>query len=573
MGAPLVDPAPGDCKAAVCDGAGQIALLDDPADLDDGVACTVDACEGGVASHIAEIKPCYDGPPSTQDVGLCVAGTQTCDVDLGDFGPCEGAVLPADEDCDAMHVDEDCDGVAEESGAACVCGDKFVSNDETCDDGNASDADACTNGCVAQAVEGRPAVGDSLVCTRLSGGRVKCWGAGGFLGLGDVANRGDQPGEMGANLPAVDLGVGVNATDVVAGEGHACARLEGGGVKCWGANFFGQLGSGNVQTRGDQPGEMGDALLPVDLGPGAVAVAVSVGRNSTCAALADGTLKCWGGNIYGQLGLGDTQSRGDQPGQMGANLPVVALGQGATAVGVVCGGSHTCALLEGGLTKCWGLNGTGQLGLGDTQRRGDQPGEMGDMLPFVQLGAGVKVVRLALGDAHSCAVLDDGRVKCWGANNLGQLGLGDTNSRGDQPGEMGDALPAVDLGAGQKAVDVAAGQGFSCTLLESGAVKCWGGNYGGSLGLGDTGVRGDQPGEMGDALPAVDLGAGRTALAIDANVLSVATACARLDDASLKCWGTNHNGKLGLGDINHRGDQPGEMGDALPTVKLFSDVW
>ncbi len=573
MGTPLDDPAPGDCKAAVCDGAGQIAVLDDPADLDDGVACTVDACEGGVPSHAAETKPCYDGPPGTQDVGVCIAGTQTCDIDLGDFGPCEGAVLPADEDCDAMHVDEDCDGVAEESGAACVCGDKFVSNEETCDDGNAVDSDACTNGCVVQAVEGRPAVGDVLVCTRLSGGRVKCWGAGWVLGLGDLANRGDQPGEMGANLPAVDLGVGVNATSAIAGEAHACALLEGGGVKCWGGNNGGQLGSGSTQTRGDQPGEMGDALPPVDLGPGAVAVGLGAGRYHTCAALADGTVKCWGEGKEGQLGLGDTQSRGDQPGEMGANLPVVALGQGLTAVGVVCGPYHTCALLEGGLLKCWGANASGNLGLGDTQKRGDQPGEMGDMLPLVQLGAGVKVVRLALGDSHGCALLDDGRVKCWGDNFVGQLGLGDTQSRGDQPGEMGDALPAVDLGAGQKAVDVAAGQQFSCALLESGAVKCWGVNYTGSLGLGDAVVRGDQPGEMGDALPAVDLGAGRTAVEIDANVYSSATACARLDDASLKCWGANHSGKLGLGDINHRGDQPGEMGDALPTVKLFSDVW
>lgn len=78
---------------------------------------------------------------------------------------------------------------------------------------------------------------------------------------------------------------------------------------------------------------------------------------------------------------------------------------------------------------------------------------------------------------------------------------------------------------------------------------------------------------MGDNLPIVDLGTGRTAVALDANVYSVATACARLDNTALKCWGAGLNGKLGLGDTQSRGDGPGEMGDALPTVKLFSAVW
>src|SRR5262249_38128690 len=146
------------------------------------------------------------------------------------------------------------------------------------------------------------------------------------------------------------------------------------------------------------------------------------------------------------------------------------------------GGLDTCALLADGRVKCWGWNDFGQLGLGDTQMRGDNPGEMGDNLPAVDLGAGKKAVALTGGDSHHCALLSDGSVKCWGRNLEGELGLGDTNNRGDNPGEMGDNLPAVDLGAGKTAVAIDAGGYCSCALLNDGSVKCWGGNFSGQLG-------------------------------------------------------------------------------------------
>ena len=107
-----------------------------------------------------------------------------------------------------------------------------------------------------------------------------------------------------------------------------------------------------------------------------------------------------------------------------------------------------------------------------------------------------------------------------------------------------------------------------CVLLDDGRVKCWGFNWEGQLGLGDTVNRGDQPGEIGDQLPAVDLGAGKTATALSA---SGSFTCVILDDGSAKCWGPNNQGQLGLGDKENRGDESNEMGDNLPTVKLFSD--
>jgi alpha-tubulin suppressor-like RCC1 family protein len=190
---------------------------------------------------------------------------------------------------------------------------------------------------------------------------------------------------MGANLPAIDLGPGRTATQITAGKSHTCARLDDGTVKCWGGTREGQLGLGDTQPRGNVPGEMGANLPAVDLGPGRTATQVAAGLNHTCARLDDGTLKCWGVGVWGQLGLGDKQSRGDGPGEMGASLLAVDLGPGRTATQVTAGESRTCVRLDDGTVKCWGENLLGQLGLGDTQTRGDGPGEMGASLPVVPL--------------------------------------------------------------------------------------------------------------------------------------------------------------------------------------------
>jgi alpha-tubulin suppressor-like RCC1 family protein len=254
---------------------------------------------------------------------------------------------------------------------------------------------------------------------------------------------------------------------------------------------------------------------------------------------------------------------------MGDSLPAIDLGTSRTAVAIAGGSNHTCAILDNASLKCWGLNSTGQLGLGDTADRGDNAGEMGDNLPAIDLGSGRSVVQVAPSSSpsfsHTCALLDNGSVKCWGYNSSGQLGLGDTVNRGDNAGEMGDNLPAVNLGAGRSAVSIAVGSIFSCALLDDGRVKCWGSNTNGYLGAGDTANRGDNADEMGDNLPAIDLGAGRTAVAIAAGPNH---ACAILDNASLKCWGFNSSGQLGQGDTNSRGDNVGEMGDNLPAVDL-----
>jgi hypothetical protein len=141
---------------------------------------------------------------------------------------------------------------------------------------------------------------------------------------------------------------------------------------------------------------------------------------------------------------------------------------------------------------------------------------------------------VAVGSKHSCALLSDHRVKCWGANDDGQLGYGDTRTRGQTPEEMGDALPAVALGTGRTAVAISASAAHTCALLDDGSVKCWG--EGSALGLPDAASRGIAPGQMGDALPALDLGVGRKAKMLAAGF---SASCALLDDASLRCWGTD----------------------------------
>jgi len=431
--------------------------------------------------------------------------------------------------------------------------------------GNSEDRFSGCETPVGKASWARVAAGALHTCAVLDDLGVRCWGYGlsGQLGLGDPFNRGDGPGEMGANLPAVDLGAGRTAVAISAGGQQSCALLDDGRLKCWGE----APGYGDSGLRGDEPGEMGDALPAIDLGTGRHAMAIDVGFQDICALLDNGSVKCWGSVV----GLGDSNDRGDEPGEMGDALPAIDLGTGRTALAVAAGELHACALLDDGSVKCWGWNLNGQLGVGTAplDTVGDEPGEMGDALAPVDLGAGHTAIAIAAAGQQSCAILDDRSVRCWGYSYAGQLGLGDNRSRGDQPGEMGDALPAVDLGAGHTAVALSLADFHSCAVLENRQVKCWGSATVGEIGQGDVETLGDEPGEMGDALPAVDLGAGR-------RVMSLASGyghnCAAFDDGTLRCWGWNQWGGLGLGDTENRGNGPNQMGGALPAVELAGTI-
>ena len=171
-------------------------------------------------------------------------------------------------------------------------------------------------------------------------------------------------------------------------------------------------------------------------------------------------------------------------------------------------------------------------------------------------GAPHRVSKLALGSSHSCALLTDGGIKCWGNAEYGRLGNGDTMNRGDGSGAMGDRLPRVNLG--RAAVDIALGYEHSCALLDDHTVKCWGSNNYGQLGVGDTSNRGESPSDMGDALPTVDFG-GRTAYRIMAGSQSyISCALLRGSDCDacrdeMVCWGRNQYNVLGTGDCMTEG--------------------
>lgn len=424
-----------------------------------------------------------------------------------------------------------------------------------------------SNAAVTIARPSKIAAGGSHVCALLTTGEVKCWGYNfyGQLGLGDTTNRGTNSSQMSSALAIVDLGAGRTATDIVAGENHTCALLDNNTVKCWGYNAFGQLGQGDTNNRGDAASEMGDSLSAIQLGTGRTATAITAGGNHTCAILDNATAKCWGKNTNGQLGLGDTTDRGTAGGQMGSSLAAISLGTGRTALSIAAGQSHTCARLDNSSMKCWGANGFGQLGQGDTTERGSAGAQMGDALLAISLGTLKTVSAVAVGANHSCAILNDSTLKCFGYNAYGQLGQEDTTNYGSAGLQMGDSLAEISLGTLRTASSASCGENFTCALLDNSSAKCWGYNNFGQLGQGDTNNRGDAAAEMGDNLTALSLGTGRTALQIAAGG---SHACALLDDYTVKCWGYNVSGQLGYGDTTTRGSAGAQMGDSLGAVSF-----
>ncbi|MBM4375767.1 MAG: hypothetical protein FJ095_11835 [Deltaproteobacteria bacterium] len=492
-------------------------------------------------------------------------------------GEC-GSGFCADGVCCNTACDGACSACSVTAGAlmdgTCLAG--AVKNAEdagTCDETNGGCGGLCS--CDAGGACGKKpltvsglSVGGNHSCALFADGTVKCWGANasGQLGLGDMVRRGDKAAQMGDKLPFLEFGNGKTVKHLGSGEAHNCAILNGGSLKCWGSNADGQLGLGDTAARGNDSGEMGEFLPPVNLGKGRTAVAVALGSSHTCALLDDSTVKCWGLNDAGQLGLGDTSRRGNNPGEMGDSLPAVDLGKGKKAMAIVAGAEHTCALLDDSTVKCWGGNDFGQLGLGNTLRRGDNTNEMGDALPVINLGTNKKAMAISAGLTRTCAQLDDATIKCWGSGPSGQLGQGDAQNRGDNMNEMGDNLKPIDLGTNKKLLSHFGGAGHLCAKLDDESVKCWGRNLDGQLGLGDTAARGNEPNEMGEKLPTVDLGKGEKAVSMS---LGLVHTCALLSSGAVKCWGKGDDGQLGLGDPLTRGNEPNEMGDNLPAVKLL----
>jgi alpha-tubulin suppressor-like RCC1 family protein len=261
------------------------------------------------------------------------------------------------------------------------------------------------------------------------------------------------------------------------------------------------------------------------------------GEGHTCTLLDTGKVRCWGRNDSGQLGYGHTHNLGDD--EPLSSVGTVPLAENGLQLAV--GGHHTCALLEGGAVRCWGRNDSGQLGYGHTLPLGDDEGASSSgYVPF-----GGRAVELVAGAAHTCALLDTGKVRCWGHNGHGQLGLNHTRPIGDNevPSSAGD----VDVGGPVR--HLVAGAWHTCAQLTTGAVRCWGRNDSGQLGLGHTRPIGDDesPASVGE----VSLGG--PVLQLAAHATSQHT-CARLESGAMRCWGRNAHGQLGLGHTLPIGD-------------------
>jgi alpha-tubulin suppressor-like RCC1 family protein len=329
-------------------------------------------------------------------------------------------------------------------------------------------------------------------CARFPNGTLQCWGRNSEGQLGDPATTGYASPRP---VPVTDI---TTATVVAAGGYHTCALLQNGTVRCWGQNDYGQLGDGTL-TPTFVPNR-----TPVQVYGITTAVALSAGGFHTCALLADGTIRCWGQDNYGQLGDGTT-TNAVTPFTTPASprptpMPVTVTGI-TTAVAVEAGAFHTCALLRDGTMQCWGWNDYFQLGTSTSNFNYSS-------VPVTVTG--VRPAALAPGAEHTCVLLPEGTVRCWGDNGFGQLGNG--SPRGIYPPSEAAAVTGITT-----AVAATSGAEHTCVLLRDGRVQCWGRGLFGRLGDGR-----DRNSPEGDAFtPVTVVGIGATWTSSDTTVATI----------------------------------------------------
>ena len=312
-------------------------------------------------------------------------------------------------------------------------------------------------------------------CAVTSTGGVKCWGGNWSGQLGDGTT-------ISSNVP-VDV-PGLTGVKAIAGGGaHTCALTNDGGVKCWGANERGQLGDGTrtasrtpVDVEGLASGvkaiaahdtdgsdyERGFTCALLDTGVkcwgdgygltpefvpgiGSEAMAIDAGFEYACAVFNTGGIKCWGRENY-------SATSGD----------IVSVSGGGHS-----GDYNTCVVLNDGRAECWGENDRGEVGDGTTEARGS---------PVDVIGLGGEVSMISMGGSFACALLEDGRVQCWGNNRIGQCGDG-TQTMGLSPSYVFGLESGVE--------SVTAGWSHTCAVTTDGVAKCWGNNGYGQCGDGN----------------------------------------------------------------------------------------
>jgi alpha-tubulin suppressor-like RCC1 family protein len=286
--------------------------------------------------------------------------------------------------------------------------------------------------------------GTTHTCALLTTGGVKCWGNNnrGQLGDGTKINRW---------TPADVIGLTSSVASIEAGGLDTCAVTIHGGAKCWGSNHRGRLGDGTTIDRSTPTNVIG-------MFTGVAAIrANDAGGAHTCALMIGGGVKCWGNNEDGQLGDGTTTE---------AHVPIDVSGLTSGVTSLALGTWHTCAAGSGGV-KCWGNNSLGQLGTGLTTTQ---------LTPASVIGLESGALSVTTGRDHSCALLNGDSIKCWGSNSSGELGDGTT---------IGRLNPTDVISLTGSVSAISAGGDHSCALLADGGINCWGENATGGLGNGD----------------------------------------------------------------------------------------
>jgi alpha-tubulin suppressor-like RCC1 family protein len=299
----------------------------------------------------------------------------------------------------------------------------------------------------------------------MSDGTVYAWGDNSEDQLG---NGDDSVSSSQVPLRVASI---ANAVDVKGGYGSACARLEDGTVSCWGTNLSGILGT--------DPNATSASATPIPVAGLSGVTAIAVATASACALKSDGSVACWGSNVDGELGSSVSTSC-DGSGDACTYVPTAVTGLAGKVTAISMGsdagnGDTACALLASGSVQCWGYNGEGELGDGNTALAPPY----GTATPTTVSGLS-NVTALEVHDVGACALVSSGTVKCWGANGAGQLGNGNT-SPSPSPVSVKGLSDAIALSSGSWPVAV-------CAIRTSGAVVCWGNGQNGELGNGTSGV-------------------------------------------------------------------------------------
>ena len=350
-------------------------------------------------------------------------------------------------------------------------------------------------------------------CGVTTGGVTYCWGSNAHGELGDGVMSMYQ-----SSTPVPVTGGLTFATVSAAWVNHTCGVTSGGAAYCWGFDVSGNdFGTGRATHYQN---------VPAAVVGGLTFASVSTGYSHTCGLTPGGVAYCWGrGENTGELGNGTTS---------GSTTPVAVAGGLSFATLSAGGWYHSCGLTISGAAYCWGDNGLGELGAGTTtgpeQCGPDEYRPDGwpcSPVPVAVVG-GLTFTQISTGDLHTCGVTTGGAAYCWGSNNAGQLGTGDTTRSASPVAVVGGLTFAM----------VSAGDRYNCGVTTGGAAYCWG--YGPTGNLGD--------GRGGDSATPVAVAGGLTFASVSAGEgYGYDHTCGVTTDGVAYCWGANMEGELGDG--------------------------